>query len=71
MEKEICKSVAATNETFRLLVEQARKGDNGALEKVLEELEPHMEHLASFIKMPREDSLQEMKTRFIEVIRGQ
>ncbi|SNT24081.1 hypothetical protein SAMN05446037_10602 [Anaerovirgula multivorans] len=69
MKREICTSAAATNETFRLLKEQARKEVNEILEKVFEELEPHLDYLSSFIKMPREDSLQEMKTRFIEIIR--
>ncbi|TPG93568.1 hypothetical protein EEL32_00460 (plasmid) [Brevibacillus laterosporus] len=52
------------------MLEQAKQGDIEALELILEELEPYMYELAKFISMPREDSIQEMKVKFIEVLKN-
>ncbi|MCG7320169.1 helix-turn-helix domain-containing protein [Brevibacillus laterosporus] len=51
-------------------MEQAKQGDIAALEQVLEHLEPYMKYLANYINMPREDSIQEMKAKFIEILKN-
>jgi len=51
-------------------LEQAKQGDIAALEQVLEHLEPYMKYLANYINMPREDSIQEMKAKFIEILKN-
>ncbi|CCF12351.1 helix-turn-helix domain-containing protein [Brevibacillus laterosporus] len=51
------------------MLKRAQSGDNQALIEIIEFLEPDMEYLACFIKMSREDSIQEMKVAMIEAIR--
>ena len=52
-----------------MLVSLAKNGDNKALEIILSKLEPDIQYLASFIKMPKEEVIQEIKASFIEIIR--
>ncbi|GEC92461.1 helix-turn-helix domain-containing protein [Brevibacillus brevis] len=59
-----------SNHAFTLMVDQAKNGDNEALLMVLEEMEPEINNLASFLKLPKEEGIQEITTRFIEKIRG-
>ncbi|KZE47769.1 hypothetical protein AV540_18545 [Brevibacillus parabrevis] len=58
------------DQAFSLMVEQAKNGDNEALLKVLEEMQPEIDSLAGFLKLPKEEGIQEITTRFIEKIRG-
>ncbi|USG65101.1 hypothetical protein NDK47_23750 [Brevibacillus ruminantium] len=37
--------------------------------EIIDFLNPDMEYLANFIKLPREESIQEMKAAMIEAIR--
>lgn len=57
------------HESFDVIFERARSGDNGAMLQVLDLLQPEMERMACFIKMPREESIQEIKSQLIELIR--
>jgi hypothetical protein len=50
-------------------LQRAQSGDNEALMEIFDFLQPDMEYLACFIKMPREDSIQEMKVALMEAIR--
>ncbi|MBG9942760.1 hypothetical protein ABE237_02175 [Brevibacillus formosus] len=59
-----------SNHTFSLMVEQARSGNNEALLKVLEEMEPEINNLASFLKLSKEEGIQEITMQFIEKLRG-
>ncbi|MED1802273.1 MULTISPECIES: hypothetical protein [Brevibacillus] len=59
-----------SNHAFSLIAEQAKNGDNEALLKVLEEMQPEIDSLAGFLKLPKEEGIQEITTQFIEKIRG-
>lgn len=59
-----------SNHEFSVMVEQAKNGDNEALLRVLEEMQPEMDNLAGFLKLPREEGIQAIITQFIEKIRG-
>ena len=58
-----------SNDQFTKLVERAISGDNDALMKVLQELDQDIQHLAEFLKLPKEDGTQAIKTKFIEILR--
>ncbi|KZE44161.1 hypothetical protein AV540_02370 [Brevibacillus parabrevis] len=58
------------DQAFSLMVEQAKNGDNDALLKVLEEMQPEIDSLAGFLKLPKEEGIQEIMAQFIEEIRG-
>ncbi|TRY27678.1 hypothetical protein FOI68_04590 [Brevibacillus sp. LEMMJ03] len=51
------------------MMDEAQKGNNEALLQLLEWFEPEIHALARFIKMPKEDSIQEIKAQFIAFIR--
>ncbi|CAI8703256.1 HTH_16 domain-containing protein [Brevibacillus sp. IT-7CA2] len=59
-----------SNHAFSLMVEQAKSGDNEALLKVLEEMEPEINNLVSFLKLSKEEGIQEITMQFIEKLRG-
>jgi len=58
-------------ERLCILIEKSKLGDNQALEELFKVLEPEINNLAQYIKMPREDTIQEIKTKFIEYLREQ
>ncbi|WP_281869960.1 hypothetical protein [Brevibacillus parabrevis] len=58
-----------SDHTFDLMVEKAKNGDNEALLKLLEEMNPEIERLAGFLQLPKEEGIQEITTQFIEKIR--
>ena len=70
MQKEISSTITTEERPFYVILEQAKQGDTAALEQVLEHLEPYMKYLANYINMPREDSIQEMKVKFIEILKN-
>lgn len=51
------------------MLERAKSGDNDALTKVLQELDPDIQYLSRFLKMQKEDGVQAIKTKFIEFLR--
>jgi hypothetical protein len=57
------------NDSFYMTFKLAMAGDNQAMMEVIDFLLPDMEYLANFIKLPREESIQEMKAAMIEAIR--
>ncbi|AYB39950.1 helix-turn-helix domain-containing protein [Brevibacillus laterosporus] len=69
MQDKIFKVTSTENNSFCIMLKRAQTGDNQALMEIIECLEPDMEYLACFIKMSREDSIQEMKVAMIEAIR--
>ncbi|MDN9012443.1 helix-turn-helix domain-containing protein [Brevibacillus laterosporus] len=70
MQKEISRSITTEKKQFHVILEKAKQGDEIALQQVLELLEPYMKYLANYINMPREDSIQEMKAKFIEILKN-
>ncbi|NTU24323.1 hypothetical protein HPY28_28820 [Brevibacillus sp. HB1.2] len=58
------------NNAFSLKLEQAKEGDNEALLRVLEEMRSEIDSLAGFLKLPKEEGIQEITAQFIEKIRG-
>lgn len=58
------------NYAFSLTFEQAKEGDNEALLRVLEEMRSEIDTLANFLKLPKEEGIQEITVQFIERIRG-
>jgi len=56
-------------DSFGILLQLAKEGDNQAMEQIIHRFEPDMQRLASFIRMPREESVQHMKAAFIEMLR--
>ena len=70
MSKKVSTFFSSENDSFCMMLKRAEAGDNQALLKVLETFQSEMEYLAGFIKMPKEDSIQEMKTVLIEKIRN-
>ncbi|WP_340259502.1 helix-turn-helix domain-containing protein [Brevibacillus borstelensis] len=70
MQESRSKEVAAiSNHSFIRMIERAKNGDNDALTMVLQEMEPEIQYLAGFLKMSKEDGIQEIKTQFIEKLR--
>jgi hypothetical protein len=69
MQGDSPKTIEEKHEKYRMLIEKAKNGDNAALEELITILEPDINTLAKFIKMPREDTIQEIKTSFIEILR--
>lgn len=69
MQEQILTDTGAADNAFCVILQQAESGDNDALLEVLNRFQSDMEYLACFIKMPREDSIQEMKAALIELIR--
>lgn len=69
MEDKIFTATGTENDSFCIMLKRAQSGDNQDLIEIIEFLEPDMEYLACFIKMSREDSIQEMKVAMIEAIR--
>ncbi|WP_148039121.1 helix-turn-helix domain-containing protein [Brevibacillus gelatini] len=59
-----------SNHEFGVMVERAKNGDNEALVRVLVEIQPEIDNLARFLKLPKEEGVQEITTQFIEKIRG-
>ncbi|MGD8192180.1 helix-turn-helix domain-containing protein [Brevibacillus ginsengisoli] len=55
---------------FCTLVHDAQRGNNQAIETLLELFEPNMEKLSWFIRMPREDSKQYMRLELLQMIQG-
>ncbi|TGV30033.1 hypothetical protein EN829_038280 [Mesorhizobium sp. M00.F.Ca.ET.186.01.1.1] len=43
-----------SNDTFGLMIDRAKYGDNEALLKVIEEMKPEIESLAGFLKLPKQ-----------------
>ncbi|WP_162309021.1 hypothetical protein [Brevibacillus antibioticus] len=58
------------DQAFSLMVDRAKSGDNEALIRILEEMQSEIDSLAGFLKLPKEEGIQEITTRFIEKIRG-
>ncbi|MBG9941956.1 MULTISPECIES: hypothetical protein [Brevibacillus] len=67
---ELEETTTVLDQAFSLMVEQAKNGNNEALLKVLEEMQPEIDSLAGFLKLPKEEGIHEITTRFIEQIRG-
>jgi hypothetical protein len=61
---------AISNHSFSRMIERAKCGDNDAITMLLLKMEPEIQHLAGFLKMSKEDGIQEIKTQFIEKLRG-
>lgn len=57
MQKEILECNGAKNQSFSIILIRAQSGDKQALLSILDFLLPVMEYLASFIKLPREESI--------------
>lgn len=62
-------TTAIPNDKFISMLERAKSGDNDALTKVLQELDPDIQYLSRFLKMQKEDGVQAIKTKFIEFLR--
>jgi len=69
MEKESIQKHTGKSEHVLTLIRQARKGDKQAIERVLQMFDSDIRYLAQFIKMPREDAIQELTTELIAMIR--
>ncbi|WP_126428258.1 hypothetical protein [Brevibacillus marinus] len=69
MQKQVLTSIGTETESFGTIVKRAQLGDNQALIKIIDFLQPDLEYLACFIKMSKEDSIQEMILAMIEAIR--
>ncbi|NRS51898.1 hypothetical protein [Brevibacillus sp. HB2.2] len=57
MQKEILGCIGAQNQSFSIILRRAQSGDTQALPSILDFLFPVLEHLASFIKLPRDESI--------------
>lgn len=69
MEEKRDRDSTGKYDSFLTLLEQAQKGDEKAMEELLMVFESDFEYLAGFIKLPRDEALQTLKTEFIEMIR--
>lgn len=69
MQSGFPKETKGEHEEHRVLIEKAKNGDNAALEELMNVLEPDIKTLAQYIKMPKEDSMQEIKAQFIAALR--
>lgn len=70
MQEQILECIGEETKSFCLTFKRAQHGDNQALLEILDFLHPDMEYLATFIKLPREESINEMKTAMIGAIRS-
>jgi len=69
MEKESVQNHPGENEYALMLVKRAREGDKQAIEQVLQLFDTDIRYLAQFIKMPREDAIQELVAELIAMIK--
>ncbi|CAG5080851.1 Putative uncharacterized protein [Thermobacillus xylanilyticus] len=69
MEKESIQNHPGEHEHALILIKQARDGDKQAIEQVLQLFDTDIRYLAQFIKMPREDAIQELVTELIAMIK--
>ncbi|MED1726336.1 hypothetical protein [Brevibacillus parabrevis] len=69
MQKQVLEGPSTENDSFCMTLERAQTGDQQALLNILDFLHSDMEYLASFIKLPREESIQTMKVAMLEAIR--
>lgn len=53
-------------EEFQLLLKRVKSGDKQAMEQILIEFEQPIKQMSRFIKMPTEDTIQEIKTTLLE-----
>lgn len=71
MQKSKFKEAAPLSDhVFSIMIERAKNGDNEALSKVLEEMEPEIDELAGFLRLPKDEGIQAITVKFIEKIRG-
>lgn len=68
MEEKRSINNAGKDESFFRLLELGQKGDKKALEEILSLFEPDIIYLAAFIKLPREDTIQTLKTELLEMV---
>ncbi|MDR7319643.1 hypothetical protein [Brevibacillus nitrificans] len=69
MQKQVSQCLSTENESFCMTLKRAQSGDHQSLLSILDFLHPDMQYLASFIKLPREESIQAMKAAMLEAIR--
>ncbi|MFS0558706.1 hypothetical protein [Brevibacillus sp. 179-C9.3 HS] len=50
-----------SNHAFSLIAEQAKNGDNEALLKVLEEMQPEIDSLAGFLKLRKKREFKKLR----------
>lgn len=70
MEEKRDRDASQKYSSFMSLLEAARNGDQTAMEELLQFFDSDFEYLAKFIRIPREDALQALKTEFIEMVRN-
>ncbi|WP_289137791.1 hypothetical protein [uncultured Brevibacillus sp.] len=71
MQKSKSKEAAQLpDQEFSLMIERAKTGDNEALLRVLKEMEPEIMEVVGFLKLSKEEGIQEITMQFIEKIRS-
>jgi hypothetical protein len=69
MEKERVGNLTEESKSFLILLEKAENGDKLAMENLLQMFNEDMEQLAKFIRLPKEDALQQLKMEFIAMVK--
>lgn len=58
-----------TDENFSITLQKAQSGDNEALEKIINIFQDEMRNMCRYIKMPKEEIMQELYVELISIIR--
>jgi DNA-directed RNA polymerase subunit F len=68
MEAERVRIHSQQSQPFIQTVKKAKGGDKESMEEILNLFKDDIEHLSRFIKLPREEVIQELKIELITII---
>ena len=70
MQKENFSGPKDENKGFSIILQKASDGDNRAMEELIKIFEDEINSLCRYIKVPKEDVIQELYAELIILVRG-
>ncbi|EFV74089.1 helix-turn-helix domain-containing protein [Cytobacillus sp. FSL W8-0315] len=70
MQKESYQRHEGTHMPFNRLLKQARQGDKSAMESIIFLFDDEIQHLSSFLRIPREEAVQSLRTELIGLVKN-
>lgn len=55
--------------TFIETLEKAQNGDKEAMQEILDVMDPEIKQLSKYVRLPREDAIQTLKTELINIVK--
>lgn len=71
MQNKNIKKLEDDNKNFTLVLQKARDGDNQAMEELIDFFKDEINDLCRYIKVSKEDVVQELYTELILLVRGE